>query len=204
MKINIPENNTLSTVSNILYPLIGGFLFMLNGMTYLPYFLVMVYLGIGSAYYHYYERHEYVWYDWSAMYFVFSIQIATYINVLMDPSIGMWVRFGVFAAGFLIASILSLYHRKLEKHKITKQFDFAFLTIGVLYTTTAAMSFFTVSYIAAVISILLFGIGFFIRQTGEQKMWKPNRTFRDEELHDRMHAMWHVYTAIAMFLQNLI
>jgi len=194
MKKIIDVHNQFSTYTNLIYGLIGIICAVLHGWSGFILACTLVYLMIGSGIYHYYERHEYVLADWSAMYFTFSAFIFTFLY-----------QFGIFHPSILINSLvlgllLTVMHNRLDKKKLF-DIELTYYIVGLLYSSTLILSFFILPFVTWVISGICFLIAFYIRQIGQTKYYK--NTDEGYKSHDRLHSAWHILTGIGMFFYLL-
>jgi len=193
-KFNIPKNNEISFITNLAYGIIGLFIIQLTGWIGIPLALSMIYLMLGSGYYHFHSRHHYLWFDWSAMYMVFTTQIAVHLWYLFSdvPNITY-----IWGDAIFFGIVLSLAHNWIDKYKWFG-INVPFFIIGALYTVIVVLSFFVLHWLYATISLIFFAVGFWLRSKGEKVY------HHDEAYHDKLHGLWHILTAIGMLFYNLI
>lgn len=185
---HLPSDVNHSTLSNLGFLVVGVFAAALLGLPAVGWALSLSYLALASAWYHFNDRHEYTWSDWSAMYVAFSSQI-TYFAYLWAPNY-LWL-----VLGFIIGGIISYFHEFLEK-KTLFNIPTSFIAVGVLYTINLALSYIFIDWTFATISLISYATAFAFRQKAEQGgKYTPNF---NQEYYDRVHSAWHWVVQVAM------
>jgi hypothetical protein len=191
--ITVKDYKIFSILTNLIYGVIGIIAGVMHGWEGFLLASALVYLMVGSGIYHLYTRHDMVWADWSAMYFVFSMFIFTFLNEF--ELFNNWILSG----GIILASLLSYFHSKLEKINVFG-ISFMYFLVGMLYSATLILSFFVLPFWAFATSGILFAVAFYIRQVGQAKLDIKPKLARHAEIHNIFHGIWHLLTGIGMFL----
>ena len=190
---NLPWGHLVSFYTNLVFGFVGIIMVFNNGLLYIPLMLALIYLTVGSGYYHYYGRSEFVWMDWSSMYFVFCIQIATFVSMLF---MNLFYTVPIMIIAIILASILSKHFREINNMKY-KWMRLSYVALGVLYTLSMILSFVVnQDFWAPFAGAMFFLLALIIRQYG-QKL-KPKSPITN----DWLHGLWHFYAGVGLLFMN--
>lgn len=166
----------INTFSNIVYPVIGVYAYLVNDA--LLFALCMVWLGVGSFAYHGWHEH------WGEA---------------MDDS-GMWAVLGLFAVGawqgaafgaiFGFVNWMPKFKRRMMSHRAIIKVSFAIIALQV--------------WIVGWKAVLLFAAAYFLWTKGKGEWDAAGNPVPQPEYTRWCHGLWHLLTSVGFYLLYLV
>lgn len=188
---NLPQHNKIAFYTNLMYFYPAFTLLATQVLSPLVVLVAISFcaLAIGSGYYHYYEKHEFAFPDWAAMFLVFSSLIVwTFTKITSEP-LSAFLQY-LMVLGLFVVSVKVYLYSKYSAFKYS-----GFIAIGLLFTVLAVAGYYPQygSPAKQTTFLIAMAAAFVVRQYGEKyKYSSPSGLY----LHDFLHGIWHVLTAL--------